>query len=392
MDRNSNNQKQHHEDDLVIVLNRKGREFKATSNKDNKLIYFDGVENKIPQSVIKNSLKENIDNLQIDPKKIKRIKIFDVQHAFIDAGKTIYKNDKCIELLQAVNQLCPNAERTKIYSTVCHSEVVDLFGQDIRVLLFNAVNDKQWSNKHEVDLYLAPFNEQNTFVDNDKQELNGRYKLKINYGHNNDKFLNIDLNVDTQDNPPPTFMNEQQIYKYKKEKNEAKCEYFTRPFCQLFYDKRYDLEKGKPFDVEAPGQWPKRLRKTCVSQHKSTFNSVGDMRNFFEKYHNECQEQLKEFAERRGTDVEKLCQLPENAEYPTYNREQIRQSDGKYYVYQRLEDPNCYLPRRIEQPSYCGFFCKIGKDIHDFAFGTRFAKKQNRTQNNLNTGCDTIKK
>ena len=69
MDGNSNDQKQSHEDDLVIVLNRKGMEFKAKSNKDNKLIYFDGVEDKIPQSVIKNSLKKNIDNLQIDPKK-----------------------------------------------------------------------------------------------------------------------------------------------------------------------------------------------------------------------------------------------------------------------------------------------------------------------------------
>jgi len=187
-------------------------------------------------------------------------------------------------------------------------------------------------------------------------------------------------------------MNEQQIYKYKKEKNEAKCEYFTRPFCQLFYDKRYDLEKGKPFDVEAPGQWPKRLRKTCVSQHKSTFNSVGDMRNFFEKYYNKCEKQLKEFAERRCTTVAELCKLPKNAEYPTYNREQIRQNISKYHAYQRLENPNCYLPRRIEQPSYCGFFYKIGKDIHDFAFGTRFAKKQNRTQNNLNTGYEAIKK
>lgn len=391
MDRNSNNQKQHHEDDLVIVFERQGEKLIAEAHKDNKCVRLKGVQDKTPMSVIKEFLEDNIKKCGIDPKNVKRIKIFDVQHAFINTGKTIYKNDKCIELLQAVNQLCPNAERTKIYSTVCHSEIVDLFGQDIRVQLFNAVNDKQWSNKHEVDLYLAPFNEQNTFLDNDKQELSGRYKLKINYGHNNDKFLNIDLNVDTEENFP-TFMNEQQIYKYKKENNKTKCEYLTRPFCQLYYDKRYDFEKGKPHDVNAPGQWPKRLRKTGVSQHKSTFNSVGDMRNFFEKYYNECQEQLKELAERRGTDVEKLCQLPENAEYPTYNREQIRQDNSKYQVYQRLENPNCYLPRRIEQPSYCNFFYEIGKNIHDFAFGTRFAKKQNRMQNNLNTGYYAIRK
>ena len=376
MNRNSNNQKNHHEDDLVIVLERQGEQLCAEAYKDHKCVKLKGVQDNTPMSVIKEFLENNIKKCEIDPKNVERIKIFDVQHAFISTGNAIYKNDKCIELLQAVNQLCPNAERTKIYSTVCHSEVVDQFGQDIRVQLFNAVNDKQWSDEHEVDLYLAPFNEQNTFVDNDKQEPSGRYKLKINYGHNNDKFLNVDLNVDTQDNPPPTFMNEQQIYKYKKENKKAQIEYWTRPFCKLFYDKQYDFEKDKPYDTEAPGLWPKRLRKTGVRKCKGKFASIDEMRRFFNKRFDACKEHLQLFAAKHGTTGAKLCKLPENAEYPTYNKEQIRQNTGKYQVYQRLENPNCYLPRRIKQPSYCESFYKIG----------------NRTQNNLNTGCDNIKK
>ncbi len=303
--------KQHHEDDLIIVLDARDLTAQGCQNdwfnpngffqKTHKtpiLILnqttIDNYQRDISKAIQQEAQKKNL-NIQ----NIKNVKFIDIQHSLpYDNGHVyVHDNQMCIDVVNAINKLFPNIKRTKMISTACHSETVDEKDKDLRVELYNAVNGQNWKKDHHLDLYLTPFNEiDGKFVLNKEGN-----KIKQHVRLMNDELSpcseackeNKQQRKDAQE--LLQFMMCGHVYSYGKDNDgAAKISLQIREYepdgietdwCDYNYQEFVRLKR----------------KKTAMNKGKYTLQpycTLKEMSNFLETYYKECEEKLNAYFEK----------------------------------------------------------------------------------------------
>ena len=300
-------------------------------------------QNIVNQHIIRCYQKQNI-----DPNNIKKIKILDIRHSNPSDGLS-NPNIYIKNIVNSINNYFPNVEKTKIISTVCHSECFD--GEtDLREDLFNIVQQDNWNEKNQIELQMSPFNEINTrFIT--KKNRHGEDKIKIQYRYKNAGTILDQQNQQYSDdiNDKLKFMHQQQIYKFRKNNNEAQIAYCVRDLEPEPNSLNNYLQQENASDDEVAYQQ--------IGKNKTTlqdYTNIENMKNFLANRHNECRQNLYDVCQQLNTNVEDFCVSRSIKEYYSKHIKEY----GSGYANQWLDDrkrqyvytPSMFLPRKIQSP------------------------------------------
>ena len=350
MDRNSNNEKQNHDDDLVIVIDPWGKIGVVNNQKietscyfvdktsGQKYIFLRHPREQIYDAKIHIRVEEEIKRYlkksgELDVNKIKNIKILDGRDRCPKEG-TADPNKPVIDAVKTVNEIFPNIKRTKIVSNVCSSVFVDEENTDLRVELFNAVNDKKWNQNHELSLYFTPLNEDATGIayDTDKHKFKRKCGVLNPYLSGNEEVTkqNGKKVFIKPEKDELKFIRQEQIYKFRKnDKEEAQIAYYTRDF---------DLpQEVTMVGFEFPIYYYIKNKENSIKEQKG-YCGIKEMQKYMQEYYNTCKNELNDFCNKHNTSTEELI---ENV--ATFGCTGII-SNEKY-----THSVECYLPRRIEK-------------------------------------------
>ena len=115
---------------------------------------------------IHNIITEQANVLGINLQNIKKINIFDISHTHPDTKRlsTGLINEK-VNALQALNNLCPNCEHTKIASTACWGGRKDYNNKDLITEVQTSIAENtNWHENNIVEIDITPKNDQNTHI------------------------------------------------------------------------------------------------------------------------------------------------------------------------------------------------------------------------------------
>ena len=300
------------------------------------------------QNIVNTHILRQCQKQSIDPNNIKKIKILDIRHSNPNDGHSD-SNIYIKNIVNSINNYFPNVEKTKIISTVCHSECFDSTS-DLREDLFNIVQQDNWNKKNQIELQMSPFNEINTrFIT--KKNRHGEDKIKIQY-----RYKNAGTILDQQNrqysndiNDKLKFMHQQQIYKFRKNNNEAQIAYCVRDLePEPNSLNNYLQQENASDDVVAYEQMEKN--KTTLQD----YTNIENMKNFLANRYDECQQNLHYVCQQLNTKVEDFCVSRNIKGYYSKNIKE----HGSNYANEWLEDKkrqyvhtqSMFLPRKIQSP------------------------------------------
>ena len=298
------------------------------------------------QDIVNTHILRQCQKQNIDPKNIKKIKLLDIRHSDPNDGRS-NPNIYIKNIVNSINNYFPNVEKTKIISTVCHSECFD-GDTDLREDLFKIVQQNNWNEKNQIELQMSPFNEINTSFITKKNKY-GEDKIKIQYRYENVGTILDQQNQQYSDdiNDKLKFMHQQQIYKFRKNNNEAQIAYCVRDLEPEPNSLNNYLEQKKNDDKVAYQQAGKN--KTTLQD----YTNIENMKNFLANRYNECQKNLDDVCQQLNTNVEDFCV---SRSIKRYYSEYIK-DHGSNYANKWLDDKkrqhvytqSMFLPRKIQR-------------------------------------------
>lgn len=115
---------------------------------------------------IYNIIKKQAEVLGINLQNIKKINIFDISHTDPKTNRfSIGHIDEKVNALQALNNLCPNCEHTKIASTACWGGRKDYNNKDLITEVQTSIAENtNWHENNIVEIDITPKNDQNTHI------------------------------------------------------------------------------------------------------------------------------------------------------------------------------------------------------------------------------------